>query len=248
MKEAMSASMICLVFALSGCDKPPAAFVEQDSTSAPAYAAPAGNLPDAFAAASATASPEEIQHLKLAAKKSPESGVVLAVVSGDLVSVLSSANGAASAQTYRFSNGTVNQSWTIGQAGMRIGGQITSDPVAEATEWLSREILIGFIGKAFNEGDPESAVSAAFAPDVIHHGATEIKGADALAAYLASPEGKRGAHDVKAILVQNDLAVTVSLVIAGSDPQTMTRSMAYDLYRFREGKIVEHWEIKQAAG
>lgn len=119
------------------------------------------------------------------------------------------------------------------------------DLAAESNEWLTRDIIVTFIDAAYNRDRAQEAIDSLVSPQVINHTASGVtEGREAFAAYINGPQGLRFAHDPQAIVIQNNLAAVMSLVIA-HESGVDHRFWKFDVLRFHDGQVIEHWVIVQ---
>ncbi|BBD99508.1 DUF4440 domain-containing protein [Sphingobium amiense] len=109
----------------------------------------------------------------------------------------------------------------------------------------NRGIVRDFVERFYDRRDVAGSFAAHVAPDYIQHNPGLPDGAsaavEALAPMFAAP-GSR--FDVKHVLVDGDLAL-VHLFGQGK-PGTSGAAVA-DIYRLKDGRIVEHWDVIQPA-
>jgi len=96
-------------------------------------------------------------------------------------------------------------------------------------------------------GRAAEAVRTYVANDFVQHSAHIAQGKQALVAYFETHAAERAASgrhsELARVLADGDLVLTHRRVTSESDP----RGQAYaDLYRVRDGKVVEHWDVIQA--
>ncbi len=118
----------------------------------------------------------------------------------------------------------------------------TAAPLASPTE-ANRAIVEDFARLFYTERDVRRAFERHVAPDYIQHNPGIADGREAaikaLTPMFSRPEAR---FEVKRILVDGDLAA-IHLFGRG-DPATPGAAVA-DIYRLKDGKIVEHWDILQ---
>lgn len=117
-----------------------------------------------------------------------------------------------------------------------------SSPAADPTE-RNRKVVQDFARIFYAEKDVRRAFETYVVPDYIQHNPGIADGRDAAIAALAPMFSAPGARfEVKRILVDKDMAV-IHLFGQGN-PATPGAAVA-DIYRLKDGKIVEHWDILQ---
>ena len=110
-------------------------------------------------------------------------------------------------------------------------------------ESRNREVVHDFARMFYQERDVRRAFEKHVAPDYIQHNPGVADGRDAAIAALDPMFSNPGARfEVKRILVDGDFAV-IHLFGKG-DPATRGAAVA-DIYRLKDGKIVEHWDVLQ---
>lgn len=113
---------------------------------------------------------------------------------------------------------------------------------ADETE-RNRAIVQDFARLFYQEKDVKQAFETYVVPDYIQHNPGIADGRDAAVAALAPMFAAAGARfEVKRIIVDGDFAV-IHLFGQGN-PATPGAAVA-DIYRLKDGKIVEHWDILQ---
>ena len=115
-------------------------------------------------------------------------------------------------------------------------------PMPTKTE-RNRVIITAFAHMFYGERDVRKAFETFVTPDYIQHNPGIADGRDAAIEALVPMFSRPGARfDVKRILVDGDMAM---IHLQGrSDPSTDGGAVA-DIYRLRDGKIVEHWDVLQ---
>jgi len=107
----------------------------------------------------------------------------------------------------------------------------------------NRKVIEDFARTFYEKRDVEAAFKAHVVPDYIQHNPGIADGRqaaiDALKPMFSSPGAR---FDVKRIVVDGQYAV-IHLFGRG-DPKTPGAAVA-DIYRLKNGKIVEHWDILQ---
>lgn len=107
----------------------------------------------------------------------------------------------------------------------------------------NRKVVQDFARIFYAEKDVKRAFETYVVPDYIQHNPGIADGRDAAIAALAPMFSRPGARfEVKRIVVDGDLAV-IHLFGQG-DPATTGAAVA-DIYRLKDGKIVEHWDVLQ---
>jgi len=113
---------------------------------------------------------------------------------------------------------------------------------ADPTE-RNRAVIEDFARVFYAEKDVRRAFETHVAADYIQHNPGIADGRAAAIAALAPMFAAAGAtFEVKRILVDGDMAV-IHLFGRGN-PETTGAAVA-DIYRLKDGKIVEHWDVLQ---
>lgn len=113
-----------------------------------------------------------------------------------------------------------------------------ADPTAR-----NRKVIQDFARIFYQEKDVKRAFESYVVPGYIQHNPGIADGRDAAVAALTPMFSAPGSRfEVKRIVVDGDLAV-IHLFGQG-DPATRGAAVA-DIYRLKDGKIVEHWDILQ---
>ena len=121
--------------------------------------------------------------------------------------------------------------------------EFTDAPVTydEATEAANGRMIAAYLNLLSNAGQAELAFTLYTHPDVAQHNPDIADGRQALIDYFAQPGMASLCRDIRFILTQNDLVWTYSSV---QGPQGLLA--AVDMFRVRDGMIVEHWDLFQA--
>lgn len=118
-----------------------------------------------------------------------------------------------------------------------------SAPENGAQTERNRQIVADFARVFYAEKDVKRAFETYVVPEYIQHNPGISDGRDAAIAALAPMFSAPGAtFEVKRIMVDGDMAV-IHLFGRG-DPRTKGAAVA-DIYRLKNGKIVEHWDVLQ---
>lgn len=127
---------------------------------------------------------------------------------------------------------------TFGVAALMLMGAEPS-----GTTEANRKIVSDFARIFYAERDVRKAFMTFVSPDYIQHNPGIANGRGAAIAALEPMFSRAGAKfDVKRIIVDGDYAV-IHLHGRG-DPATAGAAVA-DIYRLKNGKIVEHWDVLQ---
>jgi predicted SnoaL-like aldol condensation-catalyzing enzyme len=100
--------------------------------------------------------------------------------------------------------------------------------------------VVEYYELAFNEHQPEQAVEQYVGSEYIQHNPQAPDGAEAFIGFVkAFPE----VHvDIRRVLAEGDIVATHSLIKFSPDDRG---TVAVDLFRLEDGKIVEHWDVLQ---
>ncbi|MGF7149886.1 putative SnoaL-like aldol condensation-catalyzing enzyme [Sphingomonas zeicaulis] len=156
--------------------------------------------------------------------------------------------GAAVADIYRLEKGQIVEHWDVLQP-IAAG----SDPLAAATRPVAppmrsttthnRQRFTTFVDLLLNRKRPDEAYSRFAASDMTQHNQRLGQGRDATIAALktlfANPEAS---FTVERILVDGDLA---AVHYRGRLSRDDRGAAVVELFRFADGKIVEHWDVFQ---
>jgi len=108
----------------------------------------------------------------------------------------------------------------------------------------NKQTVIAFYTRAFNDHDPADAVAKYVGSEYIQHNPDTPSGADAFVQSAASfiarfPEVS---VEIKRVIAEGDLVVVHNLVKMSPEDRGMAGA---DIFRLRDGKIVEHWDVRQ---
>jgi predicted SnoaL-like aldol condensation-catalyzing enzyme len=125
-----------------------------------------------------------------------------------------------------------------------IGAALISACAAQPNETeRNRAVVTEFARMFYGEKDVKRAFETYVAPDYIQHNPNVPDGRAAAVAMLAPMFAAPGAKfEIKRIMVDGDMAV-IHLLGRG-DPKTAGAAVT-DIFRLKDGKIVEHWDVLQ---
>jgi predicted SnoaL-like aldol condensation-catalyzing enzyme len=107
----------------------------------------------------------------------------------------------------------------------------------EANKQTVRE----FYELAFNGKKPEEAVERYVGSRYVQHNPQAPDGTEAFIGFVkAFPEAS---VDIRRIVAEGDIVVTHSMLRFSADDERGT--VAVDLFRVEDGKVVEHWDVLQ---
>jgi predicted SnoaL-like aldol condensation-catalyzing enzyme len=108
----------------------------------------------------------------------------------------------------------------------------------------NKEVVRAFYELAFNEKQPEEAVSRYVGSRYTQHNPMAPDGPQAFIDFVrwSTGESPELNVDIKRMIAEGDLVVTHSLMTTSpSDRGTA----AVDIFRLEDGKLVEHWDVLQ---
>jgi len=128
----------------------------------------------------------------------------------------------------------------LAMAGAFIGAPAAASATAPVD---NRAIITDFARLFYTERKVAQAFEAYVVPDYIQHNPGIADGRDAAVAALATTFGDPAKRFIiEQILVDGDMAV----IHVHAIPQLGSRgATVYDMYRMKNGKIVEHWDAIQ---
>jgi predicted SnoaL-like aldol condensation-catalyzing enzyme len=108
----------------------------------------------------------------------------------------------------------------------------------------NKRTVIAFYRRAFNDHEPADAVAKYVGSEYIQHNPDTPSGADA---FIQSASGfiakfPQVSVEIKRVIAEGDLVVTHDLVKTSPEDRGMAGA---DIFRLRDGKIVEHWDVRQ---
>ncbi len=104
----------------------------------------------------------------------------------------------------------------------------------------NKQTVVEFYELAFNGKEPERAVENYVGSRYIQHNPQAPDGPEAFIGFVkAFPEAS---VDIRRVLAEGDMVVTHSLLKFTSDDRG---TVAVDLFRLEDGKVVEHWDVLQ---
>jgi predicted SnoaL-like aldol condensation-catalyzing enzyme len=108
----------------------------------------------------------------------------------------------------------------------------------------NKQTVVAYYELAFNDKQPEEAVASYGGSEYIQHNPQAPDGFDAFIEFVKGFTGQfPELHvDIKTVVAEGDLVVTHGLIkTSPDDPGTV----AADIFRLEDGKIVEHWDVLQ---
>ena len=104
----------------------------------------------------------------------------------------------------------------------------------------NKRAVVEYYELAFNEHQPEEAVERYLGSRYIQHNPQAPDGPEAFIAFVKLfPEVS---VDIRRVVGEGDIVVTHSLLKFSPDDRG---TVAADLFRLEDGKIVEHWDVLQ---
>ena len=107
-------------------------------------------------------------------------------------------------------------------------------------EEKNKKRAVRYLNHAFNIGPLDKALEAFAAPDYVQHNPMLPDGTKPLIGFFKSGKLPVHCYDIKHVFAQNDLVVVFSKVTTDGKIEAIV-----DIYRMRDGKMVEHWDIVQ---
>jgi predicted SnoaL-like aldol condensation-catalyzing enzyme len=109
----------------------------------------------------------------------------------------------------------------------------------------NKQTVIAFYTHAFNDKQPGDAVARYVGPEYIQHNPNTRDGAEAFIQNINGVIAKypQLSVEIKRAIAEGDLVVTHDLVKTSAEDRGMAGA---DIFRLRKGKIVEHWDVRQA--
>jgi predicted SnoaL-like aldol condensation-catalyzing enzyme len=107
----------------------------------------------------------------------------------------------------------------------------------------NKRVVRAFYEEAF-AGDPEGAVERYVGDRYTQHNPQAADGPEAFIGFVRWYRGEypQLALDIRRVVAEGDIVVTHSLITTSpEDPGTV----AADLFRVEDGKVVEHWDVLQ---
>jgi len=116
-------------------------------------------------------------------------------------------------------------------------------PMQEALTIRNRAIFTAFVDQLYTRKDVRGAFETYVSPDYIQHNPEISDGRDAAINFLvpmfSAPDAR---FDVKRVLVDGEFA---AVHLNGRLDASGLGVAVMDLYRFQQGRIVEHWDAIQ---
>ena len=108
----------------------------------------------------------------------------------------------------------------------------------------NKRTVVAFYSCAFNDHEPADAVAKYVGSEYIQHNPDTPSGADAFVQSTSRFTAKfpRVSVEIKRVIAEGDLVVTHDLVKTSPEDRGMAGA---DIFRLRDGKIVEHWDVRQ---
>jgi len=108
----------------------------------------------------------------------------------------------------------------------------------------NKQTVTAFYMRAFTEHQPADAVAKYVGSEYIQHNPDTPSGADAFIKSATDFIARfpQVSVEIKRVIAEGDLVVTHDLVKLSPDDRGMA---GVDIFRLRDGKIVEHWDVRQ---
>jgi predicted SnoaL-like aldol condensation-catalyzing enzyme len=104
----------------------------------------------------------------------------------------------------------------------------------------NKRTVVEFYELAFNDKQPEQAVEKYVGSRYIQHNPQAPDGSEAFIGFVrAFPEAQ---VDIRSVFADGDIVITHSLLNFTPDDRG---TVAVDLFRLEDGKVVEHWDVLQ---
>ena len=105
----------------------------------------------------------------------------------------------------------------------------------------NKQTVVEFYELAFNGKQPEQAVEKYVGKEYIQHNPQAPDGPEAFIGFVkAFPDAS---VDIRRVVAEGDMVVTHSLLKFTPDDRG---TVAADLFRLEDGKVVEHWDVLQS--
>jgi predicted SnoaL-like aldol condensation-catalyzing enzyme len=109
----------------------------------------------------------------------------------------------------------------------------------------NKKTVVAFFTRAFNDHEPEDAVAKYVGSQYIQHNPDTPDGSaafiEATKRLIAQSPGL--SVEIKRVIAEGNLVVTHDLVRRGPNDRGLA---GIDIFRLENGKIVEHWDARQA--
>ena len=121
---------------------------------------------------------------------------------------------------------------------------MSTPDTATDTATENTTLVTEFYTRAFNAGEPEAAARVALGDTYIQHNPGAPDGAEAFIGYVHHMRGRfpELQLQIKRTVASGDLVVTHSRFQLTPGDRGLATA---DIWRVREGKIVEHWDVIQ---
>ncbi len=131
-------------------------------------------------------------------------------------------------------------------AGLALGSAAAARPASQSRAALTernRAIVTAFAHRFYDQRDVRGAFEAFVAPEYIQHNPSIPDGRDAAIAALEPKfSAPTASFSVKRIIVDGDMAV---IHLHGRPSPDNPGGAVADIYRLKDGRIVEHWDVLQ---
>lgn len=114
-----------------------------------------------------------------------------------------------------------------------------------AQEQQNRTVVVNFYQQVFQQHQVEAAVKRYIGRDYIQHNPYVGDGSKPFVDYFVPffKQNPQARSDIKRVIVQGDLVV---LHVLSKDKPDERGTAVVDIFRVKDGKIVEHWDVQQA--
>jgi predicted SnoaL-like aldol condensation-catalyzing enzyme len=109
----------------------------------------------------------------------------------------------------------------------------------------NKQTVVAFYTRSINDKDPGGAVAAYVGATYIQHNPDTPDGSDAFVKEMQAMFARYPAItvEIKRVIAEGDFVVTHDLVRITPEDRGMA---GIDIFRLEGGKIVEHWDVRQA--
>lgn len=108
----------------------------------------------------------------------------------------------------------------------------------------NKQTVVAFYTLAFNAKQPAEAAARYIGSEYIQHNPQAPDGAEAFIQFVTgfAAQFPELSVEIKRVIAEGDLVVTHGLLKTSPDDKG---TVAADIFRLQDGKIVEHWDVLQ---